>query len=75
MVFASAPALSMSIDRNESLAKKSEHHVQRGEVDRRSKKQTRGKGAIDSILSPEIVRQSEAALPLDKCTRVHNLLG
>ncbi|EXB93575.1 hypothetical protein L484_014567 [Morus notabilis] len=63
MVSTSAPALSISIDRSESLAKKSEslakkseslakkseHHVQRREGLRSSKKQNRGKGAIDSI--------------------------
>lgn len=58
MVSASAPALSMSIDRSQSLAKKSEHQVQRGEADRRFKKQNRGKGAIGSILSNESVRRS-----------------
>lgn len=58
MVSASAPASSMSIDRSQSLAKKSEHQVQRGEADRRFKKQNRGKGAIGSILSNESVRRS-----------------
>ncbi|PON72238.1 Chromosome segregation protein Spc [Parasponia andersonii] len=51
-VSTSAPASSISTDRNESLAKKNEHHVQLGEVDRRSKKQNRGKGNNDALLSP-----------------------
>ncbi|PON96692.1 Chromosome segregation protein Spc [Trema orientale] len=57
-VSTSAPASSISTDRNESLAKKNEHHVQLGEVDRRSKKQNRGKGNNDALLSPGSVRRS-----------------
>ncbi|XP_062116186.1 kinetochore protein SPC25 homolog [Humulus lupulus] len=58
IVSASAPASSTSTDRSESLSKKNEHQLQHGEVDRRSKKQNRGKGNNNVLVSPGSARRS-----------------
>ncbi|KAM6570062.1 hypothetical protein CsatB_018047 [Cannabis sativa] len=58
IVSASAPASSASTDRSESLPKKNEHQLPHGEVDRQSKKQNRGKGFNNVLVSPGSARRS-----------------